>query len=322
MKRLLRITVVLAATCLLAELYGCGGSSDTTANLTKDTTTPQTIGNLVLVEKGTYKIGFTNYTSPKFSSAKPVHDVTISNFYLSKYEVTFDEFDAFTTATGRTQISDIVNTVATGRGSKPVFGISWYDAVEYANWRSTQEGLTPVYTIDKVNRDPNNTDTTDTKGWTVTWNKSANGYRLPTEAEWEFAARGGNKSQGYKFSGSNTLKEVAVFGGGNVAIESTTTKRGDQKAVGSLKANELGIYDLTGNVHEYVWDRYDSLRPAYATDQPETDPTGITGSFNRFVLRGGQSGSPVNCSLLVKRFAKKASFTMCPPGFRLARSII
>jgi formylglycine-generating enzyme required for sulfatase activity len=278
-------------------------------------------GNLVLVETGTYKIGFTSYTSPKFANAKPVHDVTVSNFYLSRYEVTFDEFDAFTSATGRSPVSDLVNSVATGRGSKPVFGISWYDAVEYCNWRSTQEGLTPVYAIDKINKDPNNqqTDVQDPKKWTVTWDRTANGYRLPTEAEWEYAARGGNKTLGYNFSGSNILSEVAVFGGGT-APGTTTTARGYQKTVGSLKANELGIYDMTGNVHEYVWDKYDTTRVGYATDQPENDPTGRSGNFNRFILRGGQSGSPVKCSYLVKRFTKTAAFTMCPPGFRLARN--
>jgi len=276
-------------------------------------------GGLVLVDGGTFTIG-----DDTKANATPAHPVTVSSFYISKYELTFDEYDTFTTATGR---SRQVDSYALGRGKYPLYGISWYDAIEYCNWRSSLEGLTPVYTIDKTNKDPNNTatDVQDNKKWTITANFSANGYRLPTEAEWEFAAKGGTKSQGYLYSGSNVVSEVAWYGGGVSGASNVNKQRGDLRIGGQLKANELGLYDMSGNVHEWVWDKYDTTRPGYAASvagQTETNPTGITGTFNRFIFRGGNSGGPATCMLVTKRFVKTATFTMCPAGIRLVRNVL
>jgi len=239
--------------------------------------------------------------------------------------VTFDEFDAFTADTGRTPVVDIFGA---GRGKKPVTNVSWYDVVEYCNWRSAREGLTPVYAIDKAKKDPNNINAADILKWTVTANADASGYRLPTEAEWEFAARGGGKSRGFIYSGSNDVKEIAWYGGKAVALghytSGTVSRKGDQHSVGLLKANELGLYDMSGNSAQWVWDKYDTTRPGYADSQAgrtETNPTGITGAYNKFVFRGGTSGGPSACMLVFRRFTKDPAFTMCPAGFRLARSM-
>lgn len=284
-------------------------------------------GFLALADSGTFTIGDDTMVSSGVYRAAPAHPVTVSSFYISKYELTFDEFDAFTSATGRPLVTD---TFGTGRGNHSLYNISWYDAIEYCNWRSVQEGLAPVYTIDKTNKDPNNTalDTADNKKWTVTADWSANGYRLPTEAEWEFAAKGGSKSKGFTYSGSNDVKEVAWYGGKAYAMghytSANVTKRGDLRLTGSLKANELGIYDMSGNVSEWVWDKYDTLRPGYAGSQAgvtETNPTGITGAYDKFLFRGGSSGGPPACMLPAKRFIKDATFNMCPAGIRLARSV-
>jgi formylglycine-generating enzyme required for sulfatase activity len=289
------------------------------ASATKTISVTVADGGLVLIDGGTITIG-----NDAKANATPAHPVTVSSYYISNKELTFDEFDAFTTATGRDQL---VDKYSTGRGKQPAYGITWYDAVEYLNWRSTLEGLTPVYTIDKVNKDPNNiaTDTQDPKKWTVTANFSANGYRLPTEAEWEFAAKGGTKSGGFLYSGSNNVAEVAWYGGAEPGASNTTKSMGDIRLGGQLKANELGLYDMSGNVHEWVWDKYDTTagRTGYFGSQAgvtETNPTGITGNFNRFVFRGGNSGGPAGCMLTNKRFTKTQS-PMCPTGIRLARNV-
>jgi formylglycine-generating enzyme required for sulfatase activity len=140
----------------------------------------------------------------------------------------------------------------------PVEGVSWYDAVEYCNARSAAEGLDAVYTIDSTN---------------VTMDKTKNGYRLPTEAEWEYAARAGT-SEIYN-TGENTITtEQANFY--DSGIRKTT-------AVGSYAPNAWGLYDMHGNVWEWVWDRYGAYKN---TDTLSEDPDGAVSSAIR-VIRGG-----------------------------------
>jgi formylglycine-generating enzyme required for sulfatase activity len=326
---MIRITrnsaVQAAAICLLVGLYGCGGSSDAT------TPAPPAKVNasLVAVDGGTATIG-----NAAVAKAAPVHDVTVSDFYISKYAITVDEWDAYTNATGKPLW---VDTNSSGRGQNPVYEISWYDAVEYCNWRSVQEGLTQVYTIDKTKIDPNNhtSATDDALKYLVTADWSANGYRLPTEAEFEYAAKGGKLTKGYTYPGSNNPNEVAWYGGkaataattaGGAVLANFTTgnvkNKTDLRKVGTLKANELGLYDMAGNVHVWVWDKYSTAR----TGQPATgyntlttvNPKGHT-IFNKFITRGGNSGGRRSCIVPTTRFTKGAK-NMCATGIRLARN--
>jgi len=200
--------------------------------------------NMVFVEGGSFQMG-----SNDESDEKPVHQVTVSSFWIGKYEVTQAEWKEV-----------MGSNPSNWKGDQlPVESVSWYDAVDYCNKRSIKEGLTPCYSGSGA-------------GITCNWN--ANGYRLPTEAEWEYAARGGKHSKGYKYSGSNDIGSVAWYDGNS----GSKTYR-----VGTKAANELGLHDMSGNVWEWCWDWYDS---GYYAKSPGSDPRGA-GSGSYRGLRGG-----------------------------------
>lgn len=224
------------------------------------------------------------------------HIVEIGPFQIGRYEVTQKEWNEVMDSNPSYYVND----------SYPVHNVSWYDAIEFCNKKSLKEGLTPVYQISKIEKDRNNQSTLDKKKWIVQANWQANGYRLPTEAEWEFAARGGAKSKNYRYSGSDILPQVGWY--------YNNSDFGPQ-AVGQKRANELGLYDMSGNTYEWCWDWYIEN---YYKWSPLKEPRGGTSGMYR-VLRGG---SWLRLAETCQVFFRRATHPHLKEffiGFRLAR---
>ena len=249
--------------------------------------------NMILVEAGRFEMG--EKTNTKL--------VTISkDFYICKYPVTFADYDEYCNDNKGVEKPNDENW---GRGDRPVINVDWYNAIEYCNWKSRKEnGLEEVYAINKSEKDKLNISRDDIK-WTVTCDFNKNGYRLPTESEWEFATRGGNESKEYfKYSGSNVIDKVSWYL--NNSKEKTHT-------VGEKIANELGIYDMSGNVYEWCWDWY---KRDYTE---EYDPKGAKSGSGRVARGGGWGDSAVSCGVALRDFltpSDRSSFI----GFRVSRT--
>ena len=198
---------------------------------------------MVLVEGGTFNMGRKAFLSDE----SPVHEVRVSSFYMGKYQLSQKEWQEVMGENPSKFKGDDL----------PVEQVTWYNAVDYCNKRSLKEGLSPCYSGSGA-------------GITCNWN--ANGYRLPTEAEWEYAARGGKQSKGYTYAGSNDLDSVAWY---------SINSGGITHPVGTKTANELGIFDMSGNVWEWCWDWYGK----YGAKAMSNPHGGGNGSYR--VLRGG-----------------------------------
>lgn len=260
-------------------------------------TTPSIPSHMALVKGAPFQMG--DVMGDKEESNETVHSVTLSDFLIGKTEVTFEEYDAFCTATGRAKPGD----EGWGRGKRPVINVSWEDAIAYCNWRSKQEGLKEAYSI---------------SGSNVTANWQANGYRLPTEAEWEYAARQGGQKVRFG-NGKNTIDPKEIIFDASAGYKKTYSVAGEYRqktvAVGSLNSpNALGLHDMSGNVWEWCWDWYGTY-PSSA----QTNPKGPSAGSDR-VLRGGSwSYSPQFCRVAY-RGRSTPGFRDYNVGFRLART--
>ena len=252
--------------------------------------------NMILVRGGTFQMG----SNDGEDDEKPVHSVTVSDFYLGKYEVTAAEFKAFVDATGYQTDADKggnswvytetwkqqsgVNWKYETRGNlrpsseynHPVIHVSWNDATAYCEWLSKKSGLK---------------------------------YRLPTEAEWEYAAGGGSTGR-TKWSGTSNENDLINYANnaGNKDGFATTAP------VGSLQANTLGLHDMSGNVYEWCSDWKDTY-PSSA----QTNPVGPSSGFNSVIRGGSWNGDPQLCRV-ANRYTGTPVSRNVSVGFRLART--
>jgi len=233
---------------------------------------------MVFVKGGSFKMG----SSEGYADESPVHTVTLSDFYIGKYEVTVAQYRQFCTATNRKFPTDPPaswyeehdNAVAwQWNDTYPIVNVTYFDAVAYCKWLSEYTGEE---------------------------------YSLPTEAQWEYAARGGIKSKNYTYAGSNDITEVAWY--------DETTKEKGLRSVGKLKPNELDIYDMSGNAWEWcldIWGKYPS--------KSEKDPTGPTTGQYR-VIRGGSWYYVDDMARITSRDGPLPKFTNYNYGFRVVKS--
>jgi formylglycine-generating enzyme required for sulfatase activity len=242
--------------------------------------------NFVLVEGGTFNNGVSN--------------VTLSGFWIDKYEVT---------QSGWFAVMGSLPPFSHGTGDNyPVHRVSWFNAILYCNLRSMQENLNPCYSYAGYGTDPN--------AWPAGWqndqnnhlnfscNWSANGYRLPTEMEWVFAARAGNLAQGTLYSGSDDINTVCWYSGNSGNLT---------HPVGLKTANGLGIFDMSGNSAEWCWDIYGDLPLG-----DQINPTGPTTGSSR-VHHGGSFWDMATVCRITTRYPQSPSFENDSYGLRVVR---
>ena len=255
---------------------------------------------MIFVEGGEFKMG----NASGDADEKTVRTVKISSFYISKTEVTCAEWlNVMETRVWDKYISQNVQM------DYPAFNMTWYEAVDYCNRRSLREGLKPAYIVDKTHKDPQNTNSSDTQKWLVTIDALADGYRLPTEAEWEYAARGGKLSKSYKYSGSDLPGDSLWY------IENSGKAL---HSVGKLKANELGICDMSGNVTEWCFDWY---APYDITDL--LNPVAKSKSEYRTLRGGSYIDKAQDCRITARNKDGDGypTFENVNRGFRLVRTV-
>ncbi len=243
-------------------------------SLAQDTNYPEMID----VKGGTFSMG----SEDGYDDEKPVHEVSLSDYSIGKYEVTVFQYRKFCDATGKKfpakptshwYVEHDQTEEWEWKEDNPIVNVTWYDAQEYCKWLSKETGAN---------------------------------YSLPTEAQWEYAAKGGENSNSFKYSGSNKLNEVAWY-------DETTFERGT-RPVGGLKANELGIYDMSGNAMEWCFDGYEKY-----TKKKQKNPAGGASPTYK-TIRGGSWFYIDEFCKITQRDSPKINKTKFDYGFRVVKN--
>jgi formylglycine-generating enzyme required for sulfatase activity len=288
--------------------------------VTASDTLPAPAG-FALIPAGSYTMG----DALDGLSYAPTHTVTVSGFYMAQNLVTKAEWDAVRTWGLANGYTDLV--AGSGKASNhPVQSITWYQMVKWCNARSQKGGFVPVYYTDDAQTTVYKTGDVNVTNAQAKWN--ANGYRLPTEAEWEKAARGG--LSGKRFPWGDTISHgqanyyaqytyysYDLSGGVGFHPSYTVGDRLYTSPVGSFAANGYGLYDMAGNVFQWCWDWNGSYDPAVLTD-----PRGPAASGADRVVRGGGWNNDASFCRVADRIGYFPFLSSYNIGFRVARSSV
>ena len=224
----------------------------------------QSYPEMITVEGGTFTMGDTEAEGG--SDEQPTHEVTLKTFKIAKTQTTVAQYRAYCNAAG-IKMPDPPSWGWTD--NLPIVNVSWNDAVAYCDWLS---------------------------------DKTGNMYRLPTEAEWEYAARGGKLSKGYKYSGGQSMPGVGWF---------AENSNSQTQAVAQKRPNELGLYDMSGNVWEWCKDWYGAY-----TANPQTNPKGAATGSRRVLRGGGWYYTAANCRVAYRN-SLTPDYRFYDNGFRV-----
>jgi formylglycine-generating enzyme len=297
--------------------------------LATESSGPVNYGDMAQIAGGPFQMGDQSNPLVGYSDERPVHTVQVSTFYMAKYEVTkelWDEVRAWVIANGRGYDLAVGNGSYASKGvNHPVHSITWYDMVKWCNARSEKENLTPCYTVAGLTYKTG-------QNSAVFCNFAANGYRLPTEAEWEKAARGGASGKNFPW-GTDTISHQQAnyrassssnydLSGAVNNYHPTWSNNNNgvypySSPVGTFAPDPVyGLYDMAGNMREWCWDWYGSY-----TAGSQTDPRGPASGSDRVGRGGGWFNYAISCRA-ANRSSNTPTSTNFYIGFRIARSSV